>query len=194
MGYVRSPLSYPASGESRTGTGDRTCTQKFLGGTIRWNTCQGTSVAPCAGTIAAVVNKRRPNVPINQVPPDLVGVGSQLMRREAAAALSRFISAGAAAGVPITSVSGYSSYSTQCSLYRSYVASYGPAYADTISARPGFSEHQLGLAMEIGNPSGACGLQACFANTSAGAYPADMHNRGFHTLEQYFGMPAAPGY
>ncbi|ALE07935.1 hypothetical protein AL755_16885 [Arthrobacter sp. ERGS1:01] len=182
--------------------------------------------------MAAVVNKRRPNVPIDQVPPDLVGVGSQLMRREAAAAMSRFINAGAAAGVPITTVSGYRSYSTQYNLYYSYVASYGQAYADTISARPGFSEHQTGLAMDIGNPSGACGLQTCFANTSAGAYAAanawrygfivrytngytaitgysyepwhlryvgltiaaDMHNRGFHTLEQYFGMPAAPGY
>jgi zinc D-Ala-D-Ala carboxypeptidase len=232
MGREANPLSYPASNESCSGTGTRTCTQHFIGGSITWNSVHGVSVAPDAGTIAVVVNKRRPNVPINRIPPDLVTAGNQRMRREAAGQMARMISAAAAAGVPITTVSGYRSYTTQYNLYYSYVAAYGQAYADTISARPGYSEHQTGLAMDIGNPNGVCGLLPCFAGTPAGAYAAanawkygfivrytngytsitgysyepwhlryvgvpiatDMHNRGYHTLEQYFGMAAAPSY
>lgn len=45
--------------------------------------------------------------------------------------------------------SGFRSYSTQTQLYESYVAQDGKAKADTYSARPGFSEHQTGLAFDV---------------------------------------------
>lgn len=45
--------------------------------------------------------------------------------------------------------SPYRSYETQDSLYNNYVYNYGQASADTFSARPGFSEHQTGLAIDI---------------------------------------------
>ena len=45
--------------------------------------------------------------------------------------------------------------------YAGWVQKHGRAGADRISARPGHSEHQTGLAMEIGNASGICALQAC---------------------------------
>ena len=48
-----------------------------------------------------------------------------------------------------SSYSGYRSYSYQAGLYNGYVASYGQASADTFSARPGYSEHQLGLAFDL---------------------------------------------
>ena len=41
---------------------------------------------------------------------------------------------------------------------------YGQAYADQISARPGYSEHQTGLAADVGNVGGGCGLTACFGD------------------------------
>lgn len=232
MGFENSPLGYPSSDESCTGATSKTCTQRFQAGTIVWRTAAGISVNPDAGSLAEVVNKRRPNSPINRVPQDLVGVGTQLMRREAASALVRLRNAAAKAGVPMATVSGYRSHATQTALFNSYVAQYGQAVAETISARPGFSEHQSGLVIDIGNPNGACGLSACFAGTPAGSYAAanawrygfvvrypngyayitgyayepwhlryvgvyvaaDMRNRGFKTLEQYFGLPAAPRY
>ena len=45
--------------------------------------------------------------------------------------------------------SGYRSYSLQTNLYNSYVLKDGKAKADTYSARPGHSEHQTGLAMDL---------------------------------------------
>ena len=56
----------------------------------------------------------------------------------------------AKAGHSIPLVSGYRSYSYQAQLYDSYVARDGQAAADRYSARPGHSEHQSGLAMDVG--------------------------------------------
>lgn len=53
------------------------------------------------------------------------------------------------------SYSGYRSYDYQMSLYNGYVTSYGQAQADRFSARPGFSEHQSGLAFDLKHGSGA---------------------------------------
>lgn len=45
--------------------------------------------------------------------------------------------------------SGYRSYETQSEIYDGYIATYGKELADTFSARPGFSEHQSGLAIDV---------------------------------------------
>ena len=45
--------------------------------------------------------------------------------------------------------SPYRSYNTQSGLYNNYVARDGKALADTYSARPGYSEHQTGLAFDV---------------------------------------------
>ncbi len=47
------------------------------------------------------------------------------------------------------SYSGFRSYATQHSLYWSYVSQHGQAAADRFSARPGYSEHQTGLAFDV---------------------------------------------
>ena len=54
-------------------------------------------------------------------------------------------------GILIYGGSGYRSYSHQTSLYNNYVAKDGFDNAERYSARPGYSEHQLGLAMDILN-------------------------------------------
>ncbi|HFU4218957.1 TPA: LD-carboxypeptidase LdcB/DacB [Streptococcus suis] len=50
--------------------------------------------------------------------------------------------------------SGFRSYETQANLYQSYVDQDGQAAADTYSARPGYSEHQTGLAFDLLDSSG----------------------------------------
>ena len=45
--------------------------------------------------------------------------------------------------------SGFRSYGTQAQLYQSYVNREGQAAADRYSARPGYSEHQIGLAFDV---------------------------------------------
>ena len=52
-------------------------------------------------------------------------------------------------GIYLNIVSGYRSYYTQAYLYDSYCQRSGQQTADRFSARPGHSEHQTGLAMDI---------------------------------------------
>ena len=50
--------------------------------------------------------------------------------------------------------SGFRSYEYQSQLYQNYVNKDGKEAADTYSARPGYSEHQTGLAFDILNGAG----------------------------------------
>ena len=56
-------------------------------------------------------------------------------------------------GIKLWIQSGYRSYDYQVGLYDKYVKQDGKDKADTYSARPGYSEHQSGLAADINNPS-----------------------------------------
>jgi len=67
----------------------------------------------------------------------------------AKADLNKMFAAAKKEGLRLTIASGFRSYSTQKSLYNSYVRRDGAAAADRYSARPGHSEHQTGLAFDI---------------------------------------------
>lgn len=58
-----------------------------------------------------------------------------------------------ALGLNIWIQSGYRSYNLQESLYNKYVDRDGKVAADTYSARPGYSEHQSGLAFDLNSIS-----------------------------------------
>lgn len=147
-----------------------------------------------ATSLQVVVNKHRPLNPATYVPAQLVRIQGERLRSEAADAYKQLAKAAKAAGVNIIPVSGYRSYSQQASLYDSYVRQYGQATADTLAARPGFSEHQTGLAMDIGNASGACALQACFATTPAGKWAAANAARYGFLIRYPAGAEAVTGY
>ena len=51
-------------------------------------------------------------------------------------------------------LSGFRSYDTQTELYQNYVNQDGKSAADRYSARPGYSEHQTGLAFDLIDKSG----------------------------------------
>ena len=61
--------------------------------------------------------------------------------------------------------SGFRSYSTQKTLYNRYVNADGKAAADRYSARPGYSEHQTGLAFDVCATGKAC-INSGFDNTA----------------------------
>lgn len=65
------------------------------------------------------------------------------------AAFNKMQQAAAADGINMWICSGYRSYSYQQQLYDNYVAQDGKAEADRYSARPGHSEHQTGLAIDV---------------------------------------------
>lgn len=94
--------------------------------------------------VTAVYNKKHP-IGSAYAPTDLVAVGTQKLRKEAADSLALM----QAAGANLTPASGYRSYATQQQLYASYVAQDGQELADTYSARAGYSEHQTGLTMDF---------------------------------------------
>ena len=82
--------------------------------------------------------------------------------------------AAAADGISLSIVSGYRSYSTQESIYWRYVNNRGMEKADTFSARPGHSEHQTGLAMDLNS------LDDNFGETAEGKWLAEhCHEYGF---------------
>lgn len=150
-----------------------------------------------------LVNKRNALKPLGYAPGDLVTptvpVGSGepgLLRAEAATAAERMFGAAAAEGVNITLMSSYRSYDTQAGLYNGYAAEKGAAAADTTSAHPGFSEHQTGLAIDIGdgNAGNACDFRSCFAETAAAQWVA-AHGADYGFMVRYVsGSEAVTGY
>lgn len=137
----------------------------------------------------AVVNKGRA-LPSDYVPSNLVtpkvslgesaGSDNMHLRGDSAVALEMLTSAAKKDGINLILVSGYRSYQTQQSLYSSYVASQGKAYADATSAQPGHSEHQTGLAADLGAASGKCQLDICFGDMAEGRWLASNgHKYGF---------------
>lgn len=132
---------------------------------------------------SVLVNKARPLNPVTYAPGDLVNArgSGQYLRAQAAAWLNGLFQGAADAGTGgLAVVSGYRSYAQQQQVYASYVSLYGQAQADLISARPGYSEHQTGLAVDVGNANGSCGLSTCFGDTAAGMWvAANAYKYGF---------------
>lgn len=85
------------------------------------------------------------------------------------------------AGYELDAFSTYRSYDRQVELYNNYVARDGKVAADTYSARPGFSEHQTGLAFDIGEVGNSADYaDDRFGETEAGKWlAAHAHEYGF---------------
>ncbi len=144
--------------------------------------CAGLLGAPAlAGrpdSLMILVNKQNA-LPRDYVPEDLVvpdvpfaegAVESRKpMREPAARALEEMFGAALEDGVTLMAVSGYRSYATQAAIYAARLEETSQAYVDRYIARPGRSEHQTGLAMDLGCP-GYTWLDTSFANTAAYAW------------------------
>ncbi|MBM7700786.1 M15 family metallopeptidase [Kurthia huakuii] len=100
---------------------------------------------------------------------------------DARAAFAKLNAAAQQAGYTFNAFSTYRSYDRQTELYNNYVAKDGQEAADRYSARPGFSEHQTGLAFDIGetsNPNDYASNR--FGETAAGKWLAEnAHDYGF---------------
>lgn len=73
----------------------------------------------------------------------------QFLVREVADAFSSLVKAGKQEGIDIKAIASYRSYAYQKNLYDYYANSEGNAYADAYYARPGQSEHNSGLAVDV---------------------------------------------
>jgi D-alanyl-D-alanine carboxypeptidase len=171
---------------------------------------------------------------VNPAVPLRLAKGNEEMhlRADAAAALEQLVTSADGQGIKLMLASGYRSYNFQVNLYNGYVRQQGQAEADKQSARPGYSEHQTGLAADLEPLSRTCEVEQCFDATPEGKWLAanaykygfiirylkdkthvtgyeyepwhiryigtdlsqEMHKQHIGTLEEFFGLPAAPDY
>jgi D-alanyl-D-alanine carboxypeptidase len=165
--------------------GDDSAAIAAIGGAEAFRAVVAAGTAPCIrlddpARVWLVVNKQRPYVPIDAEPAALVvpeGVRSLVqasLRPDAAAALTSLVSAAAQAGAgEIALESAYRSYATQQETYNGHVADRGAEGADLVSARPGFSEHQSGLTVDLVPCDTECGTIDDLAASPQGAWLAE---------------------
>lgn len=110
------------------------------------------------------------------------------MNSEAMAAFESMKKAAATDGINLFIVSGFRSYSYQANLYKNYVARSGQAEADRFSARPGHSEHQTGLAMDLNSASSS------FAGTKEAIWLANNSYRFGFIVRYPKGKESITGY
>lgn len=145
-------------------------------------------------SIYVIVNKERPlatsYVPTGLVKPNVALVPGdnpeeQQLRSEAANAAEILFNDAKKAGFDLVMASGYRSAPLQQTLFDGYAARDGVEAASKYSARPGTSEHQTGLAMDITTPGQVCYLEVCFENTPEGRWlKQNAYKYGFHLRYQ----------
>lgn len=107
---------------------------------------------------------------------------------EAKAMFDKMQKAAAQEGLNIYISSGYRSYDYQVKVYNSMVKAYGKKYADEVSARPGYSEHQTGLVFDLNS------IDLSFAQTKESKWvDAHAHEYGF-IIRYPEGKDAITGY
>ncbi len=119
-------------------------------------------------------------VPNDLVKPNVLGGNeSTMLRAEAAKALEELFAAAKEEGHNLIAVSGYRSYGRQASIHQRKVQAVGKKEALRVSAPAGCSEHQLGLAMDIGRKTNAS-LSKSFGDSPEGRWVAEnCHRFGF---------------
>jgi zinc D-Ala-D-Ala carboxypeptidase len=137
------------------------------------------------GSLWWLVNPQRP-LPDGYVPPDLVstnvpvkpGTGATQLSAATAAAFETMVADAATAGFQLQLNSGYRSLEQQQELYDRFVQDFGEEVAAQRVAVPGTSEHQTGLAADVG----LVGLpdDQLFGDTEASVWvAANAHRFGF---------------
>lgn len=126
-------------------------------------------------SILLIANKKHPlesdYVPSDLVQPNVRTNKSDIyLRSEASIALEEMFKAAQDEGIYLVLGSGYRSYNYQKTLYDNYVARDGEEAANRYSAKPGYSEHQTGLAVDISDYSQQNFLKQNFENTSEGKW------------------------
>lgn len=151
----------------------------------------------------ALINKQR-RLPADYIPPDLVRVDVPTilvfeevnhLRRAASDALTLMVDAAEAEkAYELLARSGYRSYNTQVMLYDANVREHGEEYASRFSARPGTSEHQSGLVMDISSPVVNYQLTQDFGSTDEGIWIAENAHRFGFIIRYLKGKEDITGY
>lgn len=159
--------------------------------TVDSSKCNTATVHNNPDSVDVLVNKKHCLQPVTFAPKDLVTSNGATLSAKAIPAYNQLFAAAAAVGQGFYVTSSYRSYNDQVSTYNYWVGTSGQAGADTYSARPGYSEHQTGLAFDVA--ANGCVLD-CFGSTSQYQWlQQNAANYGF--IQRYYaGSEAITGY
>lgn len=140
-------------------------------------------------SITAIINKDFP-LPSTYVPPDLMipnvklasghDVDRNKIRKPAAEALEKLFQEAEKEKIFLVAVSGYRSFKRQSEIYYRNVQRQGYEEASTLSALPGSSEHQSGLAMDVSCSRNRYDLTEAFCELKEGQWVGEnAHRFGF---------------
>ncbi len=128
-----------------------------------------------------LVNKQHP-IDQDYKPDDLVKIKyfvsdrsetTRYMRAEAADAFHKLVDKAAAEGLELKMTTAYRSYNFQKILFDNYVEKEGEEAANQYSAKPGQSEHQTGLSVDVSSPSVDYQLSDDYGKTEEGKWLAE---------------------
>ncbi|NBG87146.1 D-alanyl-D-alanine carboxypeptidase family protein [Isachenkonia alkalipeptolytica] len=144
-------------------------------------------ILPNPEDIEAIVNKEialTPDFhPEDLVQPDVPWAevsNYRYMRIEAAEALEDLFDHASEEGLTLLGRTGFRSYEAQENIFINFVNNHGYEEARTFSAKPGQSEHQTGLAMDITADSVDGGLSSDFGSTEEGKWVEEnAHLHGY---------------
>ncbi len=150
---------------------------------------KGKNIIKNPDDILALVNKQRDLAP-NYQPKDLVIPNvkfsfegkdqKKYLRKDAAKALEELFKAGEEENIDLCAVSGYRTYARQELLFNNKVKKAGVKAANKLVARPGQSEHQTGLAMDVSSKNANYSLEEDFGQTAEGKWlNENAHKYGF---------------
>lgn len=149
----------------------------------------GQAIVQNLDDLLIVANKER-NLPKDYEPKDLVkpnvpfpfkeDLPKKKLRKEAASSLEVLFKAAEENGLELLAQSGYRSYDTQVSIFAYNAEQRGEEVANKTSSKPGQSEHQTGLSMDVTSPEVNYELVEEFGETKEGKWLAEnAHKYGF---------------
>ncbi|MBR3772271.1 MAG: D-alanyl-D-alanine carboxypeptidase family protein [Clostridium sp.] len=154
-------------------------------------------------SIFCLVNKEY-SLPSNYEPNDLVVPNiafsidyeseKKYLRKVAAEALEQLFADAAKEELEIVAVSGYRSYTRQKEIYENNLKTRGTTHTNQYSAKPGYSEHQTGLVMDVSCKSEHFALRESFAETPEGIWLAENASKYGFIIRYPEGKSDITGY
>lgn len=133
-----------------------------------------------AKSLQVVVNKKRPLNPVEYLPRGKVQIGYSWVAKPAAEAYGQLKAAVSAKKLGTLCInSGYRSYSSQTLIHGAKVAQLGKTAGEKLAARPGYSEHQTGLAIDVSTTQLGCRIGAFGASKASKWIATNAWQYGF---------------
>lgn len=145
-------------------------------------------------SITVVVNKKRPLTPITYKP-KLTSTGGIYVAPVTAAAYKQLKAAVLAQKLGTLCInSGYRSYSSQKAIHSARVSALGKTAGEKLAARPGYSEHQTGLAIDISTTALSCRIGSFGSSKASKWIAANAWQYGFVVRYPSNSKTAVTGY